>query len=361
MVQAYSVLIIDDSEDDIDLYLRLLRTDPFISEVRTAETGAEGLASYEVNPSDCVLLDYNLPGCNGFEVLRQIRERDRHAAVIMLTGQGTEEQMTNAARQGASDYILKDKISVASLRRAVRNAIIKSDLLVKVESQREAQEKFLQKLTHDLRAPLRHASRFAEFLSDDLTEGRLDEAAPYPAKIRSAINRANGLIDALASYLRVEREIELDPVSLKGVVDAAIGQLQPLIEDRHAKITVDPLPTVRGARQQLVQLFQHLITNAVQYNGAAAPEVKIEATRLDSDHWRISVSDNGPGIPADLVKEIFEPLRRLYSHDKIEGAGLGLAICRRIAETHGGEIWCESELGKGSVFHLTLAHAVEAV
>jgi signal transduction histidine kinase len=361
MVPAYSVLIIDDSEDDIDLYLRLLRTDPFITEVRTAETGAHGIADYETNPSDCVLLDYHLPGHNGFEILRQIRERDRHAAVIMLTGQGTEDLMASAIKHGASDYILKDKISVASLRRSVRNAIIKSDLSVKIETQREAQEKFLQKLVHDLRAPMRHASRFAEFLSDDLAEGRLDEAAPYPAKIRGAINRANGLIDALACYLRVEREIELDPVSLKGVVDTAIGQLQPLIEERHVKITVNALPTVRGARQQLVQLFQHLITNAVQYNGAAEPEVRIEAARLNSDHWRISVSDNGPGIPADLVKEIFEPLRRLYSHDKIEGAGLGLAICRRIADTHSGEIWCESELDKGSVFHLTLAHAVDAV
>ena len=357
MSDAYNVLIIDDNEDDIVLYRRLLRTDPAIGTIRTAESGADALASYTAEPSDCILLDYHLPGEDGFKVMRMLWEHDRYAPIIMISGQENDEIAARAIMSGASDYIVKDKISAAGLRRAVRNAIIKTDLYRRLEAQEEAHDKLLLKLIHDLRAPLRHASSFATFLSEDVAEGRHMELTAYPGKIQGALQRANALIDTLFSYLQIERRAELKPVSLRSIADAAASEIDRLIKARNAKLEWGPLPSVRACSHRLTELFRQLLINAVTYNDSETPIVKVEAARHDGGGWRISVKDNGTGITADKLAEIFDPLYRLCSQDKIEGTGLGLAICRKIIDAHGGRIWCESEPGKGSVFHFTLPDA----
>jgi two-component system sensor histidine kinase/response regulator len=357
MGEGYSVLIIDDSEDDVVLYRRLLKTGPRIGKIRCAATGAEGLASYQADPSDCILLDYHLPGEDGCDVMRQLRERDAYAAIIMLSGQDNEEVAGQALIGGASDYIVKDKISAAGLRRAVRNAVIKADLFRKLEVLQETNERLLLKLIHDLRAPLRHAASFASFLGEDLAEARYAELALYPTKIQGALQRANALIDTLFSYLQIEQRAELTPVSARTAADAAAAELDRMVQKRGARFDFGPLPSVLACPHRLVELFRQLFMNAITFNSSEAPTVSVEATRSDGGHWRISVKDNGPGIPPEKLSEIFHPLQRLCSHDKVEGTGLGLAICQKIVEAHGGRIWCESEADKGSVFHFTLPDA----
>lgn len=357
MVEAYSVLIIDDSEDDVVLYRRLMRADPGISAIRTAATGAEGIASYDAEPADCVLLDYHLPGEDGCAVMRHLRERDKHAAIIMISGQDSDEITSAALTGGASDYIIKDKISAIGLRRAVRNAVLKASLYRRLDEQHQAYDKLLMKLIHDLRAPLRHASSFATFLGEDVAEARYAELAAYPGKIQGALHRANSLIDTLYAYLQIEPVAELVPASLRAAVDSAAAELAPLIQARGARLEFGPLPSVGGDARRLVELMRQLIVNAITHNDAAMPVVRIGAARTDDGAWRISVEDNGPGIPADKLSLIFDPLHRLCSQDKVPGTGLGLAICRRIVEAHGGRIWCESESGKGGAFHFILPDA----
>lgn len=355
MIPGYSVLIIDDSEDDRDFYMRLLRDEPTIKEFRTAETGKEGIADFSASPADCVLLDYRLPGENGLTILETLRTLDRKATpIIILTGQGSEEIAVTAMKRGASDYVVKDTISAIGLRRAITNAIEKTELLRKIISQQEEQEVFLRTLIHDARAPLRHITTFTKLLDEDLRAERYDEVLEHGDAIGQSAKRIQDLIDTLAAYALLEGDIEFEPVAMDDVVEAALGNLASVMADRDAEINQKPLPIVSGHAPQLVQLLQNLIGNSIKYCDADTPEIMISAHQNDQGVWQFEVRDNGIGIPEGRLDYIFEPFKRLWSHNSYEGTGLGLATCKKIVERHHGKIWCCSVPGKGSKFRFTL-------
>lgn len=146
------VLIIDDSEDDRDFYERLLRNEMRIESIDLAESGEEGLAFYRRRPADCVVLDFNLPGCNGLRVLERLKAMDSCVAVVMMTGGGNEDIAVAAMKAGAFDYVVKDAISGPVLRRALSNAAEKGSLVRKLAAQRQEQTDFIRVLVHDIRA-----------------------------------------------------------------------------------------------------------------------------------------------------------------------------------------------------------------
>jgi len=192
-----SILIIDDSEDDRDVFERLLSQDPKINRIDKAEASKEGLQLYQATQPDCVLLDYDLPGHDGLDTLKSIKNVDRYASVVMLTGQGSEDVAVAAMKAGASDYVIKDTISAVGLRRAVNNAIDKTMLEQKIDDQQEEQELFVRTLLHDARAPLRHISTFSQLLSDDVEAGDYSDMAENCADIRIATKRIQDLLDTL--------------------------------------------------------------------------------------------------------------------------------------------------------------------
>ncbi len=355
MTGRHRILIIDDSEDDRDVYLRLLRDEPTIKEIHTAETGREGIAAFKAAPADCILLDYRLPGEDGLSVLEDIKTLDAYGVpVIVLTGQGNEEIAVAAMKKGASDYVVKDTISAIGLRRAVTNAIEKADLQKRIVRQQEEQEVFLRTLIHDARAPLRHISTFTKLLDEDIRAGDHDEVLEHGEAISLSARRIQDLIDTLAAYALSEGDVAFERVSMDEVVEAALGSLTQVIADRDAHISHAPLPSVTGHRPQLIQLLQNLIGNGIKYCDADTPEVAMSASRNDRGVWQFQVQDNGIGIPEDRLAYVFEPFKRLWSRDSYEGTGLGLAICKKIVERHGGEIWCRSKPGEGSRFLFTL-------
>jgi light-regulated signal transduction histidine kinase (bacteriophytochrome) len=134
----------------------------------------------------------------------------------------------------------------------------------------------------------------------------------------------------------------------------ALINLRGAIEESGALVTHDPLPTIGADEMQLIQLFQNLVGNAVKYRGAEVPRVHVSAAENGEKKWKFSVRDNGLGIDSRYVGKIFGMFQRLHTREEFAGTGIGLAICKKIVERHGGRIWVESVLGQGSTFLFTL-------
>jgi chemotaxis family two-component system sensor kinase Cph1 len=132
-----------------------------------------------------------------------------------------------------------------------------------------------------------------------------------------------------------------------------LGSLQTRIEESRAKITYDPLPTVPGVSTQLTRLFQNLIGNAIKFRREEPLEIHIGASQGE-EGWQVWVRDNGIGIDMKSAERVFQVFQRLHTREEYEGTGIGLAVCKRIVEQHGGRIWLESEIGKGTTFYFTL-------
>jgi PAS domain S-box-containing protein len=218
-------------------------------------------------------------------------------------------------------------------------------------------QQFAYVAAHDLQEPLRTVAAFTQLLARRY-RGRLD--ADADEIIGFATDGAvwmHRLIEDLLLYSRVGAE-ELVPVSVEtsAIVARAINNLSTSILEARATVRHDPLPRVEADASLLTLLFQNLIGNAVKFHGAAAPEVHIQAERSVSG-WTLVVRDNGIGIPPHSMRRIFDIFQRLHTREEFPGTGIGLAICRRIIERHGGRIWAESEPGRGSTFYFTLPTA----
>ncbi len=167
-------------------------------------------------------------------------------------------------------------------------------------------------------------------------------------------NRMQILINDLLAYSRVgTRGKPLRPTDTGAVFEAARANLRMAIEESGAEVTSDALPTVMGDETQLVQLLQNLIGNAIKFRSKEPLRVHVGVERRDGE-WLFSVSDNGIGIEEQYLQRIFVLFQRLHGRTEYSGTGIGLAVCRKIVERHGGKIWAESEPGKGSTFYFTL-------
>ncbi len=215
-------------------------------------------------------------------------------------------------------------------------------------------EQFASVASHDLREPVRKVQSFAELLVEGYSD-RLDGSAEkYLNYIIDGATRMQTMIQDLLTYSRLGRnEIALKPTDLEKVLKQVTDDLSITIEENQAQIVWENLPTVLANPSEMMQLFQNLISNGIKFHGEAAPRIKIQA-QLEEGKWLISVQDNGIGINPKFTERIFVLFQRLHSRNKYPGTGIGLAVCRKIVEHHGGKIWIESEVGKGTTFYFTL-------
>ncbi len=215
-------------------------------------------------------------------------------------------------------------------------------------------EQFAYIASHDLQEPLRMVASYTELLGKRYT-GKLDaDADDFIHYAVDGANRMKRLINDLLTYSRVGTQGKpFISVEMKDVVDTAMANLKMAIEDTNARITCDTLPCVLADDVQLLQLFQNLIANAIKFHGEKAPEVHISVARDESD-WVVSVKDNGIGIDPKHFERIFQIFQRLHGKREYSGTGIGLAVCKKIVERHGGRLWVESEPGQGSVFMFTI-------
>jgi len=184
------------------------------------------------------------------------------------------------------------------------------------------------------------------------------QALGYLSTVAAGVDRMRQLIEGLLEFSRLRSETrELGSVDLGQVTQAALANLAAATAETGASIDVGPLPVVRGDRAQLLQLVQNLLANAIRFRHPHRPPQIVVSAELDQpgETWRVSVSDNGIGIPQQHREQIFAMFRRLHSADVYAGLGIGLAVCRRVVDLHGGELRVESTVDVGSTFTFTLA------
>ncbi|WP_306052404.1 PAS domain S-box protein [Natronococcus wangiae] len=229
-----------------------------------------------------------------------------------------------------------------------------------LETTNERLEQFAYAASHDLQEPLRMVSSYLRLIEQRYGDELDEDGREFLEFAIDGADRMRNMIDGLLAYSRIETAGEpLGPIDLEAVLDDVLADLRVRIEESDAEITAESLPRVEGDGDQLRQLFQNLLSNAITYSEDGAPHVRVSAERRESK-WAISVSDDGIGIEPNETDRIFEVFHRLHSREEYSGTGIGLALCQRIVERHGGDIWVDSEPGEGSTFSFTLPAADEA-
>jgi light-regulated signal transduction histidine kinase (bacteriophytochrome) len=210
--------------------------------------------------------------------------------------------------------------------------------------------------SHDLQEPLRMVASYTQLLSKRY-KGKLDsDADDFIAFAVDGASRMQQLIVGLLAYSRAgTKGGALLHTSSEEALRQALMNLRGAIEESGAVVTYDPLPIVMADETQLIQLFQNLVGNAIKYQRPGVPRVHISAAREGGEKWMFSVQDNGMGIDSQYFVRIFGMFQRLHKREEYAGTGIGLAICKKIVERHGGAISVESQIGLGSTFHFTLA------
>jgi light-regulated signal transduction histidine kinase (bacteriophytochrome) len=220
-------------------------------------------------------------------------------------------------------------------------------------SNRELQE-FAHAASHDLQEPLRAVSGFCQLLRDRYS-GKLDaQADEFIGFAVDGAHRMQKLINDLLAYSRVgARGDEFEPTDASVIFDQAVTNLHAAIQENGAKVTQTGLPIVTADPSQLSQLLQNLIGNAIKFRGERIPEIHVEASRK-ADDWLFSVRDNGIGIEPRHAERVFLIFQRLHARTEYPGTGVGLAICKKIVESHGGRIWIEPRSEDGTIVLFTI-------
>jgi light-regulated signal transduction histidine kinase (bacteriophytochrome) len=215
-------------------------------------------------------------------------------------------------------------------------------------------EQFAYVASHDLQEPLRMVVGYVQLLERRLADKLDTDTREFMAFAVDGATRMQVMIDDILAYSRVTTQAQpLARVDSAAALQQALDRLASRIKESAAEVDVQPLPTVMADRLQLVQLFQNLISNSIKFCKDRAPRIRVEAVR-QAGRWRFSVTDNGIGIAPEYRAQLFVIFKRLHTQREYPGSGIGLAICKRIIERHGGEIGIDSAAGGGAVFWFTL-------
>jgi signal transduction histidine kinase len=370
------LLLVEDNPADVELELLTLQKDGFDVSGDVAQTAEEFTTRIRSAHYDLILADYNLPQWRGTETLEILRRENLDIPLIIVTGYLGEEKAVDYIKQGATDCVLKDRL--ARLPVAVRRALAEKRLR---DQRRQTEEELAQKVaelarsnaeleqfayvaSHDLQEPLRMIANYTQLLAERY-RGKLDaQADKYIDYSVGGATRMQALIQDLLKFSRVGRqEIERRTTDCRVVVEQAMKNLQAAIQESGAVVKWNGLPVVMADPAQLAQVFQNLIANAIKFHGPQTPLIQIDSEKKGDD-WVLTVSDNGIGIPTENWLDIFVIFRRLHTRVEYSGNGIGLSICKKIIERHGGKIWIEAQPNPGSCFKFTLptdpgSHAVQ--
>jgi light-regulated signal transduction histidine kinase (bacteriophytochrome) len=215
-------------------------------------------------------------------------------------------------------------------------------------------EQFAYVASHDLQEPLRTVTSYVQLLARRYQNRFDSDAEEFINFALDGATRMHTLINGLLAYSRVGTQGKpFEPTNCETILQQSLGNLKMTMEETGAVVTHDSLPTVMADNLQLGQLFQNLIGNAIKFHGDQPPRVLV-SVRSDGYQWIFSARDNGIGIAPEFTERIFLIFQRLHGKEKYPGTGIGLAVCKKIVECHGGHIWVESEVGKGATFYFTL-------
>lgn len=369
----FILLNVDDHEVARYARTRILTSAGFT--VHEASTGAETIEAVARYKPDLVLLDVHLPDINGMEVCRILKGSmgDEPMIVLQITASAVSPSHATIALDGGADAYLTEPIDpdvlVATVRAMLRlhraeRSLAHANRQLEIANQELVRSNvdlahFAYAASHDLQEPLRTISIYTELIQVSL-KGRLDEKEQYCLdQVISSAERMRTLIADTLAYAQAGRDtLAKSVVDLKEVVHWATANLAKSIDGTGTSIEVaGELPSVIGDFSRLGQVFQNLLSNAIKYRNKGEPLiVRIGSEKSGDVAWKVTVSDTGPGIDEQYRNRIFDPFKRLHGPE-IPGSGIGLALCRRVIEAHGGHIWVESQPGQGATFAMTLPGA----
>ncbi|NUB89579.1 PAS domain-containing protein [Haloterrigena sp. SYSU A558-1] len=226
-----------------------------------------------------------------------------------------------------------------------------------LEESNERLEQFAYAASHDLQEPLRMVTSYLQLVESRYANDLDEDGREFIEFAVDGATRMRDMIDGLLEYSRVDtRGDPLDPVELDTVLEDVRADLQLKIEETNAEIVTETLPTVEGDANQLREVFQNLLDNAIEYSGSESPRVYVSSERT-GDEWTISVRDDGVGIDSADTDRVFNVFQSLHTQEEGGGTGIGLALCERIIKRHGGDIWVESDPHEGTTFSFTLLAA----
>lgn len=361
------ILIVDDTPDNLRVLSAMLTNQGF--EVRKALNGQRAIASVQSKPPDLILLDIKMPEMDGYEVCQKLKANPDTSAVpiIFISALDDAPDKVKAFAAGGADYITKpfqEAEVLARIEHQLQIQHLQKQLITQNEeltrSNREL-EQFAYVVSHDLQQPLQSITGFVKLLLLKY-QGELDKpnelddlTYDYLNRIHDSGTRMQRLIQDLLNYAQVgTQEIQFQVVDCNLVLKEVLENLQLAIAEKQVKLTHDPLPTIWGKETQLIQLLQNLICNAIKFvQPNVVPQIHISAVQQQKQ-WQLGIHDNGIGISPEHLNHIFEIFRRIHTDQQYLGTGIGLAMCKKIVELHGGCIWVESQLDVGSTFYFTL-------
>jgi signal transduction histidine kinase len=385
--EAVDILLVEDSIDDAFLLERAIgRAAPGQFRVRSTSLLGEALDALADSDFEVALLDLSLPDSHGLDTFLRIHACRPDLPVVVLTGNDDDQLAAKALQEGAQDYLIKGQVDGNALVRSVRYAIerqrsrsleasnaalekeiserkrIQEELQVlaaKLERSNQELQQFASVASHDLQEPLRKIIVFGDRLRKKAGDKLEGQASDYLERMTSAAHRMQSLIHELLAFSRVVSKARpFQPVDLGAVAGEVVGDLEVLIEKVHGRVQIESLPVIDADPMQVRQLFQNLIANALKFRREdAVPVVHVwaeEAAGVRGRAVRLAFQDNGIGFEEKYLDRIFAPFQRLHGRGEYEGSGMGLAICHRIVDRHGGEITARSTLGEGSTFLITL-------
>ncbi|MDH3582994.1 MAG: response regulator [Phycisphaerae bacterium] len=340
------ILIVDDDRINREVLARQVGRSDFA--VETAGTGEEALERIERDAFDLVLLDIVMPGLDGLEVLEILRRSHTPAQlpVILVSMKGQSEDIVKGLALGANDYVTKGTDPAVLLARIQTQLALKQGM--------EDLQQFAYVASHDLQEPLRTIGSYCQILHDRYRGQLDDQADQYIDFVVDGVSRMQVLIRDLLSYARLDTHGRpFESVDCNAVVDDTLQQLKSSVEDSQADVQRAELPVLMGDRSQLTQVFQNLISNAIKFRGNGPPKVAIGVEEGDGN-WVFYVRDDGIGFDPSQHDQLYGMFKRLHTRDEYPGTGVGLALCRKVIQRHGGRIWAESEPGQGSTFYFTI-------
>ncbi len=302
-----------------------------------------------VHPDDMILLNDIAPQLNAFaeySVEYRLRRKDgvyRHILEI-----GTPRFLPDSKFAGYMGSCLD-----ISEMKLVQNEL--SNYANELKRSNEELEQFAYVASHDMQEPLRMIASYIQLIQRGLESGRTEGLTEFMGFVLDGTSRMQALISDLLQFSRVSRKGNpFSVVDMNETTRIAIGHLQQKIKENSATVTFGTMPVVFGDSFQLIRLLQNLTDNAIKFkHPERKPEINISVEERDFD-WLFTVRDNGIGIENKFYNRIFVIFQRLHTRNEYEGTGIGLAVCKKIVERHGGEIWVESEEGKGSTFFFTI-------
>jgi light-regulated signal transduction histidine kinase (bacteriophytochrome) len=402
LMDKIKILFFEDSPGDAGLIEEMIDESVYCAcQLEVVETLNEGLNYLGLNEVDLILLDLGLPDSDGMDTFNEVKSNNSNIPIIILTGLKDENIGINAVKKGAQDYLIKGEVEHKLLERSIiyslerkrieielqkyheileeqveertkelanANALLKieidkhkkteaqlENLLMELKRSNKELEQFAYVASHDLQEPLRMVSSFTQLLERKYKRELDQDADDYIKFAVDGAQRMQQLINDLLAYSRVTtggKKFEM--VNMENILTESLSNLKLSVEENNATITHESLPYVRADQSQVVQLFQNLIGNAIKFRREEPPEIHISAQN-SGDKWIFQVSDNGIGIDPQYVNHIFKVFQRLHGRENYPGTGIGLSICKKIVERHGGEMWVNSKLGKGSQFFFTIS------